>query len=149
MAALFRGEYRHTLDPKGRLIMPLEYREKLGERFFIVRGAGDKYLNAYPESEWEKIEEKIEATPDLTSEAGKILHRYFIAGSNQCQPDNQGRVMIQTALRDYACLTKDVVLAGVGDHIEIWNPEKWEEKMNQMMSVNLEELINEQNWEQI
>ena len=149
MSMMFRGEYRHTLDPKGRLIMPLEFREKLGESFFVVRGAGDKCLNAYPESEWEKIEEKIAAMPALTSEAGKILHRYFIAGSNHCQPDNQGRVMIQSALRAYAELTKEVVLLGVGDHIELWSPDNWDEKMNQMMSVNIEELISGQNWEQI
>ena len=149
MAIVFRGEYRHTLDSKGRLIMPLEYREKLGGMFFICKGTDEPCLNVYPEDEWYAIEEKIARIPDLTSVEGKMLHRYLIAGSSSCQPDNQGRVMIKDQLREFAGLTKEVVLAGVGSHIEIWEPEAYDRMMGSIHFGDIGRMMKEQNWEQL
>jgi len=119
---MFKGEYQHSIDTKGRIIVPSKYREGLGEKFVITKGL-DHCLCAYPMSEWEVFEEKLRQLP---SKAVKIV-RFFTSGACDCELDSQGRIMIPSNLREYAGLEKEIVSIGVVNKIEIWNKERWTE----------------------
>ncbi len=119
---MFMGEYNHTIDIKGRLIVPTKFREQLGEAFVIAKG-NDGCLAIYTNEAWETFMKKIQALP-----ANKDIRTYVraIAGSAVAvEADKQGRVLVPGNLREYAGLDKDVVLAGVIDKIEVWDKEKW------------------------
>jgi len=126
------GEYIHTIDAKGRIIIPSKFREELGDEFVITLGL-DGCLFAYPYSEWQIFVEKLKTLPG-TKEA-RQLQRYFMAGAAACQADKQGRILIPAKLREHAALEKDIVFVGVLNKIEIWNKERWE-KNNQYDDVD-------------
>ena len=118
------GEYHHTLDAKGRLIVPARFREGLGDTFIVTRGL-DHCLFAYPMSEWRDIEEKLRSLP-LTKADARSFVRFFFSGAVECELDKQGRIMLPMNLREYAGIDKDAVVIGVASRIEIWSKEKWE-----------------------
>jgi MraZ protein len=120
---MFKGEYNHTIDPKGRLIIPSRFRELLGEEFVITKGL-DGCLSIYPQEEWESFEEKLRALP-LTNKNARTLTRFFVAGACTCELDKQGRILVPQTLREFAGLDKDVVLAGNLNRIEVWSKEAW------------------------
>ncbi len=120
-----KGEYNHTTDDKGRIIVPVKLRETLGESFVITKGL-DGCLWMFDMSEWEKIEEQIRNMPFTLKEA-RLLSRFILAGAYDCEPDKQGRMLIPPQLRDYADIKKDVVFAGVGNKVEVWSKEKYED----------------------
>ena len=122
---MFMGEYNHSIDAKGRMIIPSKFRELLGEEFVITRGL-DGCLSIYPMSEWEIIENKLKALP-LTSKSARTFSRFFVSGATFCELDRQGRILIPQPLREFAGLDKDVVLTGSVNRIEIWSREKWSE----------------------
>ena len=122
---MFTGEYNHTIDPKGRLIVPARFREELGEAFMITNG-NDGCLNIYPEKAWETFLEKLQLLTN-TEDKRKIV-RSFVSKANRVEVDKQGRILIPTALRGYAGLEKDVVLAGAIDKIEVWDRKRWEKE---------------------
>ncbi len=122
---MFMGEYNHTIDAKGRLIVPAKFREKLGDEFVVTKGL-DGCLFVYPNEEWKTIEEKFRTTPLTTKDARKFS-RFFFAGAAACEVDKQGRILLPSTLREFAGLEKEVVLAGVLNRIEIWSKAKWEE----------------------
>ncbi|NLJ97157.1 MAG: division/cell wall cluster transcriptional repressor MraZ [Clostridiales bacterium] len=124
---MFMGEYVHTVDAKGRIIIPSKFREDLGEEFVITQGL-DGCLFIYPNSEWQIFVEKLKTLPG-TKEA-RQLQRYFMAGAAACQVDKQGRILIPIRLRENAALDKDIVFVGVLNKIEIWNKERWEKNNN-------------------
>lgn len=132
MLPMFMGEYIHTIDAKGRIIIPSKFREGLGEEFVITLGL-DGCLFAYPYSEWQIFVEKLKTLPG-TKEA-RQLQRYFMAGAAACQADKQGRILIPSKLREHAALEKDIVFVGVLNKIEIWDKERWE-KNNQYDDVD-------------
>lgn len=123
---MFMGEYSHTIDSKGRLIVPSKFREQLGDEFVVTAGL-DGCLFAYANEEWKKFEEKLYALPISNPNARKFS-RFFLANACTCEVDKQGRILLPAKLRASAGLEKDVVLAGVGSRIEIWNKETWLEK---------------------
>lgn len=123
---MFMGEYNHTIDAKGRLIVPAKFRELLGEEFVVTKGL-DGCLFVYPESEWKNIEAKFREIPLTTKDARKFS-RFFFAGAASCETDKQGRALIPNVLREYAGIGKDVVLVGVLNRIEIWSKERWEDE---------------------
>jgi mraZ protein len=129
---MFMGEYVHTIDAKGRIIIPSKFREELGDEFVITLGL-DGCLFAYPYSEWQIFVEKLKTLPG-TKEA-RQLQRYFMAGAAACQADKQGRILIPSKLREHAALEKDIVFVGVLNKIEIWDKERWE-KNNQYDDVD-------------
>lgn len=122
---MFMGEYSHSVDAKGRLIMPAKFREQLGKEFVVTKGL-DGCLFVYPLTEWRTIEEKFREVPLTTKDARKFS-RFFFAGAASCELDNQGRVLLPAVLRGFAELDKEVVLVGVLNRIEIWDKDKWED----------------------
>ena len=116
---MFMGEYSHSIDAKGRLIMPAKYREQLGSEFVVTKGL-DGCLFVYPQEEWQSIETKFREVPLTTKDARKFS-RFFFAGAAACEIDKQGRILLPSVLREFAGLEKDVVLVGVLNRIEIWD----------------------------
>lgn len=121
---MFMGEYNHTIDAKGRLIVPSKFREKLGDEFVVTKGLDD-CLFVYPMDEWEHIEEAFRKVP-LTNKKARDFVRFFFAGAASCEVDKQGRILLPPSLRAYAGLEKEIVSAGVLNRVEIWDKEKWE-----------------------
>ena len=121
---MFIGEYSHSLDAKGRLIVPAKFREGLGEHFIVTKGI-DRCLYIYPRSEWEVFEEKLRQLPLANADARRFTG-FFLSGAVECDVDNQGRIIIPQSLRNYAGLIKEVVSAGVGSRIEVWSKDKWD-----------------------
>ncbi|MDI3521863.1 MAG: transcriptional regulator MraZ [Bacillota bacterium] len=118
------GEFQHALDSKGRLFIPARLREELGERFIMTRGL-DRCLFVYPLAEWATLERKLKELPFTRSEARAFV-RFFFAGATECQPDNQGRVLIPPSLRSYAGIEKETSIIGVSTRVEIWSQQEWE-----------------------
>ena len=122
---MFMGEYNHTVDTKGRLIVPSKFREQLGDEFVVTKGL-DGCLFVYSKSEWENIEEKFRNVPLTTKDARKFA-RFFFAGAASCEVDKQGRILLPVVLREYAGIEKDVVSVGVFNRVEIWDKDQWQE----------------------
>ena len=117
------GEYEHSLDAKGRLIMPAKLREDIGEKFIVTKGL-DGCLFGFSQTEWQNFEDKLKTLP-LTNKNARDFVRFFLSGATECEMDKQGRFLIASNLREYANLEKDAVIIGVGTRIEIWNKDKW------------------------
>jgi len=126
---MFMGEYHHTIDAKGRIILPAKFREALGEQFVATKGL-DNCLFVYPREEWAIIENKLKQLPFTKADARAFV-RFFFAGAAECEADKQGRVLIANNLREYAKLDKDIVIVGVSNRIEIWSREVWEKYSNE------------------
>ena len=120
---MFMGEFQHSLDDKGRMIVPVKFREELGATFVMTRGL-DKCLFVYPMSEWEILESKLKSLPMTRADARSFV-RFFFSGASECELDKQGRVLIPAGLREYAGLTKDCVVLGVSNRVEIWAQDSW------------------------
>lgn len=117
------GEHQHTLDEKGRMIVPVKFREGLGTSFVMTRGL-DKCLFVYPRTEWESLEAKLKSLPMARADARSFV-RFFFSGATECELDKQGRVLIPSTLRDYADLQRDTVVLGVSNRVEIWSRDIW------------------------
>ena len=133
------GEYDHSLDAKGRLIMPAKLREDMGEKFIITTGL-DGCLFGFSMSEWEKFEDKLKALP-ITNKNARNFVRFFLSGATECELDKQGRFLIASKLREVASLDKDVTIIGAGTRIEIWDKAKWEEQTS-AENLSIEEIEN-------
>lgn len=120
---MYMGEYNHTIDAKGRLIMPSKLRESLGDDFVITKGL-DGCLFVYDNAGFQVFEEKLKSLP-LTNKDARQFVRFFLAGAASIEIDKQGRVLIPSILREFAEITKEAVLVGVGSRIEIWSKERW------------------------
>ena len=110
------GEFEHSLDAKGRLIMPAKIREDIGDKFIITKGL-DGCLFGFSKKEWDNFEEKLKTLP-LTNKNARDFVRFFLSGATECEVDKQGRFLIAGNLREYASLEKDAVITGVGTRIE-------------------------------
>lgn len=122
--SMFMGEFQHSIDAKGRLIVPSKLRGKLGEKFVVTRGL-DGCLFGYPLSEWEKLEEKLNEMP-LAKKDARTFVRFFYSAATECEIDKQGRINIPVTLRNHADLTKSCVIIGVSNRIEIWDETRWQ-----------------------
>ena len=121
---MFMGEYNHTIDAKGRLIIPAKLREVLGDEFVVKKGK-DGCLFVFDNSEWQAFAEKLRSLPMIDKEVRQFT-RFFLAGAASVEVDKQGRILIPSVLREFADITKDAVLIGVGSRIEIWSKDRWE-----------------------
>jgi MraZ protein len=123
---VFRGRYLHTIDPKGRLSIPARFREDLTERGVdtLVLTEGDHCVFGYPLDEWERFEEKLRQQPQLALEMRNFL-RVSVASAKDCPVDKAGRILVPPELREFAGLSKDVMIVGALTKFEIWNRERW------------------------
>ncbi len=117
------GEYNHTIDTKGRIIIPSKFRESLGDEFVVTQGL-DGCLFVYPNDEWQSFITELKKLPG--NKEARQLQRYFLAGAASLEVDKQGRILIPANLRERAALEKDIVFVGVLSKIEIWSKERWE-----------------------
>jgi MraZ protein len=118
------GEYEHTLDDKNRLTLPAKFRQDFAGGIVVTRGM-DGCLFAYTRPDWSSLVERRLSTLDPLSKEGRRMQRFFFSGAAETELDKQGRVGIPTALLDHAKLGRDVVVAGVHDHLEIWDRAAW------------------------
>ena len=121
---MFMGEYHHSIDDKGRLIIPSKVRLNLGEGFIVTRGL-DGCLFIYPKSEWDNIIDKYKKLPDTRNK--RQFMRIFLSGATICEYDKQGRINIPIPLIKYADLTKDCIIIGVDERLEVWDKDRWED----------------------
>lgn len=141
---MFIGEYHHTIDDKGRLIIPTKFRDELGNSFIITRGI-ENCLCVYSSDSWNSICNKLNSLP-FTRKDARNFNRFFMSGATCVELDKQGRVNVTSPLIEYANLLKDCVIIGAGDRLEIWSQEAWDEFFNSSkdnMSDIAENLFNE------
>ncbi len=136
---MFMGEYIHTIDEKGRIIIPAKLRTELGENFVITKGL-DNCLAIYTYNEWKNIIEQYRQLPNI-GETRSIL-RFFISGATISELDKQGRINIPAPLISFAGLSKDCAIIGVGEHMEIWDKDRWYEYLT-AKEANITEIADE------
>ena len=134
---MLTGEFNHSIDTKGRLIIPSKFRDILGDDFVITKGL-DGCLFLYPANEWKIFEEKLRTLP-LTNKNARTFTRFFLGSAVDGGLDKQGRVLISSALRAFAGLDKEVVLVGVLGRVEIWDKAKWDEN-NTEVEENMDDI---------
>ncbi|MDY3983802.1 MAG: division/cell wall cluster transcriptional repressor MraZ [Veillonellaceae bacterium] len=137
---MFMGEFSHTIDAKGRLIIPAKIREQLGESCVVTRGF-DSCLAVYTKETFERMYDNLNKMSTSKSSV-RALKRVFFGSAAELDFDKQGRILVPSALRAYASLEKDVVVVGVSDHIEIWSRAKWD-TYNEQVSNSMEELAED------
>jgi len=125
---MFYGEYFHSIDRKGRLILPAKFREvakaNFIEKFYITRGL-DKCLFMFSEEEWRTQENKFKAI-SFTKQQARTFNRLYFSGAADVQPDKQGRILLPQYLKDFAHIKKEVIIVGVSNRVEIWAKDEWE-----------------------
>jgi len=126
---MFTGEHEHTIDDKGRLTLPARCREALAGGLVLARGL-DGQIDVYPRTAWDSAVQSRLAELDPLSREARQLRRFFFAGAADTEPDRQGRVLVPVPLVRHAGLAKDVVIAGVDDHLEIWDRQAWTEHLH-------------------
>ncbi len=134
-----KGEYRHAIDAKGRVIVPAKLREELGERFVITKGL-DGCLFVYPMDGWRVLEEKIRALPMSKS---RDLQRFFFSAAADSELDGQGRVLLPANLRAYAGLQKEAAIIGVSGRAEIWDSARWDEYNGNITTENVAQAMED------
>ena len=125
---MFIGEYHHSIDEKGRIIIPVKFREELGDHFIVTRGI-ENCLFVYSLENWAKITNKLNSLP-FTQRDARTFNRFFLSGATEVELDKQGRINLPTPLVQHANLLKDCVVIGTGDRMEIWSEESWDNFFN-------------------
>ena len=143
---MLMGEYHHTIDDKGRLIIPAKFRDDLGDTFVITRGL-DNCLFVFSSSEWNKFTKNLNTLP-FTRKNARNFSRFLLSGATVTEFDRQGRINITSPLISYADLKKECVIIGVGDRLEIWASEKWNEfyETNKDAMSDIAEDLFDSNW---
>jgi len=130
---MFRGSFEHSVDSKGRVSVPSKFRDIIADRYdgrLVMAMDLDRCLTVYPLEEWEKLEEKIKTLPMMQKEV-KDFMRFFFSSATECELDKQGRILIPPNHRERAGITKNVMLVGIINKIEIWDAEAWEARNSQ------------------
>lgn len=133
---MFIGEYQHSIDVKGRMAMPVKFRAKLSGGAVVTRGL-DNCLFVYSAEEWDKLAQKLASLP-LSKANARAFARLMLAGAMQVDIDRQGRIKLPKYLQDYAQLSKEAVVAGLYNRIELWNTDSWKEYKEKAMSGSSE-----------
>jgi MraZ protein len=137
---MFYGENQHSIDPKGRVTIPVKYKTKLGDLFMITMGM-EKCLFVYPIDEWNRFVESMSSLNNSAKDARDVT-RFFFTNAEECETDRQGRILIPQNLRDYAALDKEVYINGVKNRVEIWDKKTYEaykkESTYEMIAAKLE-----------
>lgn len=126
---MFYGEYLHSIDKKNRVIIPSKFREALSEAdsqtLYLTRGL-DKCLFVFGQTEWKAQESRFRAM-SFTKKEFRKFQRIFFSGAALATPDRQWRILVPDYLKEYACLSKEIIIIGVSNRIEIWDKREWEE----------------------
>jgi MraZ protein len=125
------GEYEHTIDDKNRLTLPARFRQAFDDGVVLARGI-ERCLSAYPRDQWAATVESRLQELDPLSREGRVMQRFFFSGAAEAELDKQGRVMIPSSLAEHAGLGKEVVVAGIRDHLEIWDRTTWREHLHEI-----------------
>lgn len=147
MEATFTGRYEHTINGQGRTSIPAKFREALrvrGEDSLVITNEVN-CLVAWPPGEWKKFLEKLMKLPQTSKEV-RQYKQFYVSGAHECQIDKLGRILIPPTLREHAGLTKDIVLAGMVNNIEIWSKEKWEQTFNESKEQHEENMKKLAEW---
>ena len=141
---MFIGEHKQKMDTKGRVVVPSKFRDELGNQVVVTKGLGENCLYAFSRESWEKVVSKLEELP-MTNMKVRNFNRFFLAGASNLEADKLGRVLVSSALREYALLDKEVVWVGVGNRMEIWDVDKWKENSDKFIgdsedSIDMQEL---------
>lgn len=134
---MFIGEYQHTIDTKGRIIIPAKFRDQLGDTMIVTRWM-DGCLAIYTMDQWQQVFENLKKLPSTKREARMYTHM-IMSKAAECEVDSQGRIRIPGHLAQEAALSKNCVLVGVSDHVEIWDKERWNTYYS-LASENFEEI---------
>ncbi len=137
---MFVGEYTHSIDDKGRLTIPAKYRHEFEAGLFVTVGL-DQCLWVFSRDGWERFSEKLASLPVGQQKTRQAL-RFFFSQATDALPDRQGRIILPDNLRSYANLQEGATLIGVGDKVEIWQPDRWEAQKAEQLA-NLEEIASE------
>jgi len=122
---MFSGAYEHSVDSKGRTVIPAKFRAKLGETFILTKGLNG-CLWIFSERVWPGVQQRL--TPrSFLDQPGITLERFFLGSAVECVPDRQGRVAIPAHLLDYAGIKTQIWIVGLSDKVEIWSKDRWEE----------------------
>lgn len=140
--AMFMGQYEHSIDTKGRVIIPARYREELGENFVVTRGL-DGCLFLYPQTEWQNFVEKLQGLP--SNQNTRKMQRQFLSKAMEVVLDKQGRILVPSLLREIAALDKEVVFVGMMNRVEVWDKERLKQQEMQEDDEALEETMDELN----
>ena len=124
------GEHEHSLDDKNRLTLPARLRAEFEDGVVVTRGL-DGCLFAYPRAEWERLADRIRSLDPL-SQQSRMMQRHFFAGAAAGELDKQGRMVLPPSLIDHAGLAREVTVAGVHDHLEIWDRAKWRQQLHEV-----------------
>ena len=143
---MFMGEYHHNIDDKNRIVLPGKFRNNDMDKVVVTRGL-EHCLYLFSFKEWEKLVEKLNTLP-FTKKDARTFMRSFFAGATVCEFDKQGRINITSSLVNYAGLTKECVIIGVGDRLEIWSEEKWNNfyDTNKDSLSDIAETLFDSNW---
>ena len=125
------GEFEHTIDEKNRLTLPARFRDSFPDGLVVTRGM-DGCLYVYSRSDWDQLVATRLASLDLLSRDDRMIQRYFFSAAVEALPDKQGRIMLPAPLLEHASLGREVVVAGVNDHLEIWDRAEWETQLTEM-----------------
>ena len=130
---MFLGEYQYTIDDKGRLTIPAKFRRPLAGGLVVTRGF-DRNLAMYPMATWSGLVDKVNQLPYGDLQARRF-RRLVFSGASDAELDKQGRINIPTYLLDYGMITKDVIVVGMNNFIELWSPDQWEAERDIMEST--------------
>ena len=138
---MFFGGYEHSIDKKGRLAIPSKLRDGLGSSFMICRGIyGKRCICVYPQEQWDELVEKIGQLPSAKS---SVVKRFLYDGAFNVELDSQGRVLIPSTLREYACLDSDAHIIGVDTNLEIWNKDLWLKENEEYTPESIAAIVEE------
>jgi MraZ protein len=127
---VFTGEYRHTVDEKGRIAIPARFRVELAQGAHVTKWI-DGCLALFPRAEWEILAERTAGLP-VTNPDARTFRRLLFGSAFEVEPDRQGRFVLPSALREFAGLGADVVIVGLRNHLELWSPQQWDQYSQQM-----------------
>lgn len=133
------GEYRHSIDQKGRLIMPSKFRDDLGDSFIVCKGL-DNCLFVLSNYEFETFKNRIKEMPFTKA---RDFQRYFFSSAHEVELDKMGRILIPAHLREFASLEKDAVVVGASSRAEIWSPDLWDEQIGSLTSERIAATMEE------
>ncbi len=133
---MFLGEFRHTLDEKSRITLPAKYRARLASGIVMTTGT-KRFVLVFPMDEFGSLAERVGALSLVAAETA-MLRRQLFSNAVDLEPDKQGRVVVPESLKKYAAIDQEVVIVGVGNHIEIWSPEEWQRERDEIARAALD-----------